>query len=233
MSYRGPRKCKALRPRRAGQIAEPDRCGNPIRQSGGRGPIRKTCSEGCEIRWRRERAIKAAEDAASVQWYTPIDVFRWFEERWGPFTVDPCAAKLSPTSTLIPVRLRLDEGRDGLDDSWDTRAAVPGVEPRAFVNPPYGPGRGPLRDWTDRAYQAVVDREVELAAMLVPLRPTSGWRKLAKSRGAVFEPYDVERVKFLELDPDAGTVEVASGALFECEAVVFSVARVTVDSATQ
>lgn len=221
MSLTGPRKCRALLPRRAGQ-PEPPRCGTPIRQSGGPGRLREVCCEACEIRWRRERERDAAEATQSVQWFTPEPVFRWFVDRWGPFTIDPCANPRSPVWPLVPHHLFLGDGGDGIRDRWGNGAGC-----RAFVNPPYGPGREPLRDWSDRAYRAVRDGEVELAAMLVPLRPSSGWRKIAKARGAVFESYDESRVKFLELDLETGTLGVASGALFECEAVVFSVAPVT------
>lgn len=216
VSLRGPRKCRAPLPRGEG------RCGQTVGQSGGAGRTRETCSPACKRRLTRERAaeLEATARSRSVEWYTPAEVLHWFAERWGPFTIDPCATPRSPVWPLIPIHISAEEGGDGLAEPWDT---VPFLthglfrRGRAFVNPPYG--RTDLPAWSSRAWRAVHEGEVELAAMLVPLRPSSAWFRFSLERGATFEPLP-KRVRFHELRAD-GSVGPCSGALFECTALVF------------
>lgn len=170
------------------------------------GRPRLTCSERC----RRARSRRLAREARkrSVEYYTPPEVFAWFAERWGPFGFDPASCPAAPVWALVPDHLTAAE--DGLVTPWRGR--------RAFVNPPYG--RGLLAAWTERAWRAVRDGEVETAAMLVPLRPSSAWTRTALERGAELVPYTVSRIRFFEPDGAGGVVQT-SGALFECCALVF------------
>lgn len=193
------------------------------------GRPRLTCSTACRSALYRVNVKQARK--RSVDWYTPDDVLDWFWERWGPFDLDPCSSPLSRSWHRVAHRLTLAD--DGLMSRW--------TGTRAFVNPPYG--RGHLDLWVDRCYRAVVDGEVELAAMLIPLRPSSGWCRLAVERGAELTPYP-RRIRFLEpvevcaacADPRpasddgcptcGGTVRTwstrqTSGALFETTALVF------------
>lgn len=169
------------------------------------GRPRLTCCDACRSALYRQR-VKVAR-RTSVEWYTPADVLDWFWARWGPFDADPCS---SPTSLAwARVEHRLTVADDGLVTRW------PGT--RAFVNPPYG--RGHLDRWADRGWRAVAGLEVERAALLVPLRPSSAWCRLALDRGAILDPVPW-RIRFLEPQPD-GTLLRTSGALFECTALVF------------
>lgn len=185
--------------------------------------------------------------STSVEWYTPIEWFEWFSERWGPFNVDPCASELSPIWPLVAGHLTREQ--DGLSSSWavalqadlfarpetaaerrrrrrlgipvQLRGQEPEPERRAFVNPPYTRDAYPA--WTDRAYRAVRDGEVSVAALLVRLDPTTAWFKLALERGATYEPLP-GRVRFHERLPD-GTLQQTSGAGTASCALVFRDAR--------
>lgn len=170
------------------------------------GRPRLTCCEACKKRLQRKQAREARSN--SVEWYTPLDVFEWFSERWGPFDLDPFSAPLSPVWPLVEHHLvRAD---DALVSPWRGR--------RAYANPPFGrvPGLGPC---TERGRRAVLDGEVELAAYLVPLRPSSAWCRTALEAGAELAPYP-KRIRFVELTA-AGELVRTSGALFECTALVF------------
>jgi hypothetical protein len=199
-----------------------------VQQSGSVGRTRETCSPNCKRRLSRLRAVERAATARSrsVEWYTPPEVFDWFVARWGPFHIDPCAAPKSPTSARFSLSYMGVDGWNGLRESWDVSEHLLDVSKgrgRAFVNPPYG--RDDLPAWTTRCYRAVADGEVELAAMLIPLRPSSSWFQRSLERGATFEPLP-KRVRFHELRPD-GSVGPCSGALFECTALVFGDARMS------
>lgn len=177
------------------------------------GRPRLFCRATCRVAaWEADQRRLAREQRRrSVEWYTPGEVFDWFVARWGPFQLDAFSSPSSLVWNLVEHRLTRE------DDALVSRWARPGVR-RAFANPPYGKEPG-LAACTERGARAVADGEVDLAAFLVPLRPSSGWFRRAVEAGATFEPYP-KRISFLELTPD-GTLARTSGALFECTALVF------------
>lgn len=194
-------------------------CRQPIPQSNDpRGRWRLTCCEACKKR--RQRKMEREARKRSVEWYTPLEVFRWFADRWGPFDLDPFACPASPVWDQVVHRITRAD--DAFVTPWRGR--------RAFANPPYGriPGIGRC---LERGLHAVRVGWVELAAYLLPLRPSSAWCRAALAAGGELVPYDASRIRFLEPvddeEDERGGLRQTSGALFECAALVFRDGRVS------
>lgn len=95
--------------------------------------------------------------SATPEWATPPDLFARLDQRYGPFTLDPCAtpdnAKCSTFYTVAD---------DGLSLPWAPH--------RVFMNPPYGRVIG---RWVRKAHEE--SRRGAFVVCLVPARTDTAW----------------------------------------------------------
>lgn len=91
--------------------------------------------------------------------FTPPDFMDDIYTAFGKVDLDPCGHCLSPV--VARRRLLLEDGDDGLSDTWAGRLA--------FVNPPFSE----LTRWLARAHQEWKAGHVETVVCLVPVRTDS------------------------------------------------------------
>lgn len=110
-------------------------------------------------------------------WCTPrwlLDLVRAVADN-GSIALDPCPGPRGWTAARTEIRI--DEGRDGLAESWaEATAAVSLVgSGLVFVNPPYGPGHLPL--WCPKiaAEAAVMAPKGREIVALLPATPSPAW----------------------------------------------------------
>ena len=95
-------------------------------------------------------------------WVTPWWVVRFFEGRYGKFSLDPCA-------TIRSAKARKwygpnsPHGEDGLSLPW---------KGNVFVNPPYGSGIAP---WVNKAAAESELKRNRRVVMLLPVRTDTQW----------------------------------------------------------
>lgn len=88
-------------------------------------------------------------------WKTPRDLFRWLDERYGPFLLDAAADE----ETALCSRYL----RNGLEEPWD---AV------TYCNPPYGRRVGL---WVEKAWREVQQDRCPRAVLLLAARTDTAW----------------------------------------------------------
>ena len=81
----------------------------------------------------------------SMEWATPQHFFDQLDEKFGPFTLDPCA-----NESNYKVKNRFTEKEDGLKQDWSKNVV--------FMNPPYGRG---IKHWIKKAYEEGQKDDVE------------------------------------------------------------------------
>ena len=109
---------------------------------------------------------------------TPQDLFDWANARWGPFTLDACAAEWN-----AKVSHYYNEETNGLTAPWAGRV---------WCNPPWND----IAPWAVRAMvQAAHEPAVERAVMLLPARAGRPWWHYIVAPSARIHP--IGRVRFL------------------------------------
>jgi phage N-6-adenine-methyltransferase len=88
----------------------------------------------------------------SDEWETPQAFFKKLNQRYGPFTLDPCANGLNSKCSNF-----FTEHQDGLKKDWSGN--------RSFVNPPYSK----IKDWVRKAYEEG-QKENTSVVLLIPSR---------------------------------------------------------------
>ena len=94
----------------------------------------------------------------SDEWSTPDEFYALLDERFGPFTLDPCATQANAKCAKF---YTMED--DGLSRSWQ--------EETVFVNPPYSK----VKDWVKKAYDETRWNEAKsdkstMVVMLLPAR---------------------------------------------------------------
>ena len=132
------------------------------------GRRRRTCSAACRqaLYRQRRRKHRLAPLFASDRddWATPRSLFAELDERFGPFTLDPCASADNATCGRFFTR---DD--DGLAQEWTGRV---------FMNPPYSD----VTTWMRKAWEAS-QTSADLVVCLVPARTDTVWWHDYASRG--------------------------------------------------
>ena len=80
---------------------------------------------------------KTMFSSKSMEWATPQHFFDQLNEKFGPFTLDPCS-----NESNYKVKNRFTEKDDGLNRDWSKNVV--------FMNPPYGRG---IKHWIKKAYE--------------------------------------------------------------------------------
>ena len=80
---------------------------------------------------------KTMFSSKSMEWATPQHFFDQLDEKFGPFTLDPCS-----NESNYKVKNRFTEKDDGLSRDWSKNVV--------FMNPPYGRG---IKHWIKKAYE--------------------------------------------------------------------------------
>ena len=103
--------------------------------------------------------------AERTDWETPPELFAVLQREFGPFTLDPCAAKGQHTATEVKAAggRYFTLAEDGLSQPWS------GV---VYLNPPYGRELG---KWTAKARYEVCREGVERIVGLLPVRSDTRW----------------------------------------------------------
>jgi hypothetical protein len=127
---------------------------------------------------------------------TPI----WMIGKLGVFDLDPCGA---PGHTTARAVWNLEDGRDGLAESWDTFG-------RVWLNPPYG---SIMRTWVEK----LRDHPGGGIALIPASTGTKMWQEVVfpAAQGILFWPH---RINFLKadqtLDPKMVSVQASAFVAF-------------------
>ena len=95
----------------------------------------------------------------SKEWSTPQHFFDKLNDKFGPFTLDPCA---NPSNYKVPKHFTAEE--DGLEQDW--RGEV------VFMNPPYGRA---IKDWIKKAYEESCKNNTTVIALIPSRTDTKYW----------------------------------------------------------
>ncbi|MGH7605317.1 MAG: DNA N-6-adenine-methyltransferase [Gemmatimonadaceae bacterium] len=117
-------------------------------------------------RRRQKRSVHFRSD--SCEWATPQDLFDALSERFGGFTLDPCA-----TAENAKCAAYFTRAQDGLAQIWTGRV---------WCNPPYGRAIG---HWLRKGWESVQDGTAELVVCLVPSRTDASWWHEHAAKGEV------------------------------------------------
>jgi len=96
--------------------------------------------------------------AEKDDWMTPPEIVDPIAESVGGIDLDPCAHE---QSTHGDVNLRLEDGDDGLEDSWIAKSNT--INPVVFVNPPFSY----KKEWLQKAVDEV-QNGVETVIFITP-----------------------------------------------------------------
>lgn len=96
---------------------------------------------------------KTMFSSKSLDWATPQHFFDQLEEKFGKFTLDPCA-----NQSNYKVKNRFTAKENGLERDWSGH--------KVFMNPPYG---RVIKDWIKKAYHEG-QKENTVVVALVPAR---------------------------------------------------------------
>lgn len=91
------------------------------------------------------------------EWFTPDDLFREIEHRYGPFDIDAAASEKNAKCDLF-----YDEQADGLSQPWE------GV---VWCNPPYKN----IIDWVRKAFNECRCGRCKRAVLLLPAQTSTAW----------------------------------------------------------
>jgi len=95
----------------------------------------------------------------SLEWATPQHFFDQLEERFGEFTLDPCA-----NDSNYKVKHRFTEKENGLEQDWSGH--------KVFMNPPYG---REIKHWVKKAYEEGQKDDTMVVALLPARTDTRYW----------------------------------------------------------
>lgn len=97
--------------------------------------------------------------AQSEEWGTPLSLFKYWDELYGPFDLDPATGAGNPLGT--PVFYTKTD--DGLSKPW---------KGKVYCNPPYGRG---ITNWVKKANDEVACGNAVRVVMLLPARTDTAW----------------------------------------------------------
>ena len=119
------------------------------------------------------RAYIDRSNETLVEWGTPDDLYENYNRVFGPFTLDPAAncGRHMTIHNVLPIPSNgtlkrffcLGCGDDGLELPWYGRV---------FLNPPYDKT---LSQWVQKAIDEIATGNVDLVAMLLPVRTGRLW----------------------------------------------------------
>jgi phage N-6-adenine-methyltransferase len=111
---------------------------------------------GVSVRYRRqERSVHFS--SRTDQWATPQDLFAKLNDRFGGFTLDPCA-----DASNAKCKRFFTKTEDGLAHPWTGRV---------FLNPPYG---RQIAAWVKKAWESA-QTTAEVVVLLLPARTDTRW----------------------------------------------------------
>lgn len=112
--------------------------------------------------------MKVHYSSKSKQWETPRELYERLNERYGPFTLDPCATLENAKCEKF---FTIDD--NGLAQSWQGETV--------FMNPPYGRQIG---KWIEKAYRESLGEATVVC--LIPARTdTAYWHDYVMRAGEI------------------------------------------------
>ena len=102
---------------------------------------------------------KTMFSSKSKEWATPQHFFDRLNDKFGPFTLDPCSNKSN-----YKVTNHFTEDYDGLEQDWGGEVV--------FMNPPYGRG---IKDWIEKAYKESRKKNTTVVALIPSRTDTKYW----------------------------------------------------------
>ena len=116
-----------------------------------------------------EKTTELMFSSKTNEWSTPPGFFHVLEDRFGPFTLDPCA---TAQNSKAPKFFTVDD--DGLAQSWQGHSV--------FCNPPYGRKIG---EWVQKGFEEGLKPATQVV-MLIPARTcTSYWHEYVMRSDAI------------------------------------------------
>ena len=106
----------------------------------------------------------------STDWATPQHFFDQLEERFGAFTLDPCA---NASNYKIKNHYTLED--DGLNRDWGGN--------NVFMNPPYGRG---IKHWIKKAYEEGQKDDTTIVALIPARTDTRYWHDYVMNAHAIY-----------------------------------------------
>jgi len=95
----------------------------------------------------------------SKEWGTPQHFFDKLSDKFGPFTLDPCA-----NESNYKVANHFTEHENGLEQDWGGNVV--------FMNPPYGRA---IKDWIKKAYEESGKENTTVVALIPARTDTRYW----------------------------------------------------------
>lgn len=140
---------------------------------------------------RKPKIAPLLRQPESIEWATPIDLFRELDREWGPFTLDAAASE-----TNAKVARYFTAADDGLTKSW--------AGERVWINPPYGRAIGA---WVRKARDSAREDGALVVALLPARTDTTWWWDYVepgRQRGDVAVRFLRGRVHFIRGDGHTG-----------------------------
>jgi phage N-6-adenine-methyltransferase len=106
----------------------------------------------------------------SNDWATPQHFFDYLEDKFGPFTLDPCS-----NESNYKVRNHYTEKDDGLNKDWSGN--------KVFMNPPYGRA---IKDWIKKAYEEGQKNDTTVVALIPARTDTRYWHDYVMKSDAIY-----------------------------------------------
>ncbi len=116
----------------------------------------------------------------SMEWETPLSLFNDLNDRFGPFTLDPCA---TPENAKCMVFYTKEE--DGLKQNWEGE--------NVFMNPPYG---NAVKDWIKKAFMESKKKDTQVICVVASRTDTRWWHDYCMCADYVL--FVKGRIKFLD-----------------------------------
>ena len=106
----------------------------------------------------------------SLEWATPQHFFDQLEERFGKFTLDPCA-----NASNYKVKHHFTESEGGLEKDWGGH--------QVFMNPPYG---RQIKHWIKKAYEEGQKNNTTVVALIPARTDTRYWHDYVMKSSAIY-----------------------------------------------
>ena len=106
----------------------------------------------------------------SNDWATPQHFFDQLQDKFGEFTLDPCA-----NESNYKVKNRFTEKDDGLAQDWTGH--------NVFMNPPYGRG---IKHWIRKAYEEGQKEDTTVIALIPARTDTRYWHDYVMNAHTVY-----------------------------------------------
>lgn len=106
----------------------------------------------------------------SLEWSTPQHFFDQLEEKFGKFTLDPCA-----NSSNYKVKNRFTEKDNGLKQDWSGN--------NVFMNPPYG---RVIKHWIKKAHEEGQKDNTTVVALIPARTDTRYWHDYVMKSHSIY-----------------------------------------------